>query len=116
MRSGISTYLHFFILGLQMAKCFPGSAVIAPWIPIEEFEDYLEHDFEFWLGEKLRQTGKGTEMRMTPEEAINYIETYFPLSEGDVVMTGTPKGVGEIQPGEIGELKWGDKLHCQVQF
>ena len=55
-------------------------------------------------------------MRMTPEEAINYIETYFPLSEGDVVMTGTPKGVGEIQPGEIGELKWGDKLNCQVQF
>lgn len=99
-----------------MAKCFPGSAIIAPWIPIEDFEDYLEHEFEFWLGNKLRQKAKGNEMRMSPEEAIQYIETYFPLSEGDVVMTGTPAGVGEIEAGQIGELKWGEKVQCIIQF
>ena len=90
--------------------------MIAPWIPIEEFEDYLDHPFEFWLGDKLRQKAKGTEMRLSPEEAIEYIESYFPLAEGDVIMTGTPAGVGEIVPGEKGELKWEDKLCCEVQF
>lgn len=90
--------------------------MIGPWVPVADFEDYLEHDFEFWLGDELRQKARGTEMRMPPEEAIQYIEGYFPLSEGDVVMTGTPAGVGAIEPGQIGELRWSDKIRCHIQF
>ena len=55
-------------------------------------------------------------MRLAPEEAISYIEEYFPLTEGDIVMTGTPAGVGEIHPGQLGELNWDDKLKFEVQF
>jgi len=53
-----------------------------------------------------------------------FVSTHFMLLnpcvacqvEGDVIFTGTPSGVGEIEPGQIGTLKWGDKLEYQVQF
>lgn len=99
-----------------MAKCFPGSAIIGPWIPVEKFEDYLEKEFTFGLDGEIRQSGRGRDMRLSPEEAIQYVEEYFPLSEGDIVFTGTPAGVGEVKPGQVGELSWGDRLNYKVQF
>jgi len=100
----------------EIGKCFPGSAIIGPWIAIEEFQEYLKVPFELFMDDSLKQTACGFEMRLQPEEAIQYIENFFPLVEGDVIFTGTPSGVGEIEPGQIGTLKWGDKLEYQVQF
>jgi 2-keto-4-pentenoate hydratase/2-oxohepta-3-ene-1,7-dioic acid hydratase in catechol pathway len=101
---------------LQIGKCFPGSAIIGPWIAIEGFKDYLQVPFELFMDKSLKQRACGSEMRLQPEEAIQYIETFFPLVEGDVIFTGTPSGVGEIEPGQLGCLKWGEKLEYQVQF
>ena len=83
---------------------------------MEAFDDYLHQKFSFSLDGSLKQHGKGTEMRMSPQEAISYVEEYFPLCKGDIVFTGTPAGVGEIKPGQLGELVWADKLTYQVQF
>jgi len=102
--------------GPQIGKCFPGSAIIGPWIGIEEFEEYLQVPFELFMDDSLKQKARGCEMRLKPEEAIQYIEKFFPLVEGDVIFTGTPSGVGEIEPGQLGSLKWGEKLEYQVQF
>ena len=54
------------------------------------------------LDGSLKQHGKGTEMRMSPGEAISYVEEYFPLCEGDIVFTGTPAGVGRDQARPAG--------------
>lgn len=104
------------VTALQISKCFPGSAIFGPWIPVEQLPDYLEREFTFSLDGQLKQKGKGSEMRLAPEDAISYIEEYFPLTDGDIVMTGTPAGVGEIQPGQVGELHWADKLKYEIQF
>ena len=90
--------------------------MVGPWIPVEEFEDYLEHEFQFVLDGEVKQRGKGKEMRMAPEQAIEYVDAFFPLQDGDVVFTGTPAGVGEVKTGQTGELIWGDRLRYAVKF
>lgn len=83
---------------------------------MEEFENYLEQEFEFKLDGEVRQKGTGNMMRMAPEQAIEYIDGFFPLQDGDVVFTGTPAGVGHVKPGQTGELIWGDRLKYEVKF
>jgi len=70
---------HLKLPVLQIGKCFPGSAIIGPWIAIEEFQEYLKVPFELFMDDSLKQTACGFEMRLQPEEAIQYIENFFPL-------------------------------------
>lgn len=101
---------------LQISKCFNGSGVVGPWIPIEEFEDYLQQEFQFKLDGEIRQRGTGDMMRLAPEQAIEYVDSFFPLQDGDVVFTGTPAGVGEVKTDQVGQLVWGDRLKYEVKF
>ena len=103
-------------MALQISKCFNGSAVVGPWIDVEGFENYLDEEFQFVLDGEVKQKGKGKEMRLAPEQAIEYIDGFFPVQEGDVVFTGTPAGVGVVKPGQIGQLIWGDRLKYEVKF
>jgi 2-keto-4-pentenoate hydratase/2-oxohepta-3-ene-1,7-dioic acid hydratase in catechol pathway len=48
--------------------------------------------------------------------ALPLLRASFPLVPGDVVFTGTPKGVGPLSPGQRGTLAWGDKLMYSVLF
>ena len=51
------------------------------------------------------------------DELISYISQYFTLLRGDVIFTGTPKGVGEVQNGDIFEAFIGAEslLTCQIK-
>ncbi len=90
-----------------VSKVFLNSAVAGPWVSLHKFEDYLDTDFSFKLDGQLKQAGKGSQMMMPPHEALSYISHFFPLTPGDLIYTGTPKGVGEVKPGNSAELKFG---------
>jgi 2-keto-4-pentenoate hydratase/2-oxohepta-3-ene-1,7-dioic acid hydratase in catechol pathway len=100
----------------EVSKVFDGSAIIGPWIPLAKFQDYLNQEFSFSIDGKIRQKGKGSEMRLLPLECLRYASEYFPLYEGDVIFTGTPAGVGPIQAGETSELRWNSELLFTVQW
>ena len=100
----------------ELAKVFRGAALIGPWIPLQEFPRYLEEPFTLTVSGKLRQEGRGTQMRLSPTECIRYAATHFPLCPGDALFTGTPAGVGQVQPGDPAELKWGNRVVLRVRW
>ena len=82
-----------------LAKSFKGSAVITEF-QMEEITD------PFWLtinGEK-RQEGEVTQMIHAIPDQIAYLSKMIPLMKGDILFTGTPKGVGPIQLGDTLEM------------
>lgn len=100
----------------ELSKVFPASAILGPWIPIREFNDYLATPFSFTVDGQLRQQATGAEMRLSPGQCIEYAARHFPLLPGDAVFTGTPAGVGPIACGQSGQLRWGQRLRYSVRW
>ena len=90
-----------------VAKVFPDSAIIGPWVTVEEFREYLETPFSFEVNGVTKQRAVASEMTLSPRECVAYISTQFPLCEGDLIFTGTPKGVGPVVGGDKGVLTFG---------
>jgi 2-keto-4-pentenoate hydratase/2-oxohepta-3-ene-1,7-dioic acid hydratase in catechol pathway len=88
------------------AKVFVDSAVVGPWIKISEFPNWLAEPFFFYIDGELRQKGTGNEMRMGPQEQLSYLSHFFPLCPGDLIYTGTPKGVGPVRAGQTAKIAW----------
>ena len=88
------------------AKVFKDSAVLGPWIPYQQFHNYLEIDFQLLIDGTLRQHAKGSDMMMRPEELLMYMSQFFPLKAGDIIYTGTPAGVTSISRNSTVELRW----------
>jgi len=89
-----------------VAKGFDGSCPISTFIPISKIEDIQSLSIQFYLNGALKQDGNTREMIHSVDGLIAYISKIFTLEEGDIVLTGTPAGVGEI--------KSGDKLRANI--
>ncbi|NMM48107.1 fumarylacetoacetate hydrolase family protein [Marinigracilibium pacificum] len=83
-----------------LAKGFNGSAPISDFIPVSEFEDLQNLDFELQVNGETRQKGNTSLMMYKIDELIAYISRFITLSTGDIIFTGTPKGVGPVKPGD----------------
>lgn len=94
----------------EIAKSFDGSAVMSQFIDKEEFENLNNLDFHLDLNGKTVQSGNSSEMIFTIDKIISYVSQFMTLKMGDVIYTGTPKGVGKVAindrlEGWIGERK-----------
>lgn len=58
----------------------------------------------------MRQNGTTSDMVFSIPYLISYISQYFTLNPGDLVLTGTPAGVGSVQPGDVISAGLGDLL------
>jgi 2-keto-4-pentenoate hydratase/2-oxohepta-3-ene-1,7-dioic acid hydratase in catechol pathway len=54
---------------------------------------------------KVRQRGQGTEMVFDIPTVLSYISKVMTLEPGDLVLTGTPEGVGTLAPGDVVEVE-----------
>jgi fumarylpyruvate hydrolase len=52
------------------------------------------------LNQEVRQRGDSSQMILPLEKIPAYLEEYTDLMPGDIIFTGTPEGVGELQPGD----------------
>ena len=88
------------------SKVFKDAAVLGPWIPYHQFNQYLKTEFQLLINGTLQQCTTGLNMMMPPEDLIVYISQFFPLKSGDIIYTGTPAGVTSISKNTIAELRW----------
>ena len=105
----------------EIAKGFDGSAVISSFISKELI---IPENIEFFLlknGEKV-QYGHTKDMIFSFEDIITYSSQFFKLHQGDLIYTGTPAGVGPVQPGDVLEgyirLAEGEEkqmLRCEIK-
>ncbi len=81
----------------ERAKAFRGSAVFSEFVSIDSVENL---GIELYKNKKLVQKGDISLMIYKPDFLIQDIDRIFGLDDYDIIMSGTPKGVGPIDPKE----------------
>lgn len=84
----------------ELAKSFDKSALVGnSWMTIDEF-DSNGSSFNLLQNGKEVQASTSDLMMFSIDEILVYISRYFTLHLGDLIFTGTPKGVGKIESGD----------------
>jgi 2-keto-4-pentenoate hydratase/2-oxohepta-3-ene-1,7-dioic acid hydratase in catechol pathway len=81
----------------ERAKAFNGSAVFSDFVLIDEIDNTLSLTLS--IDGNLIQAGGVELMMVKPNEILTQLQDFIDLEDGDIVMTGTPKGVGKIVSG-----------------
>lgn len=84
----------------EKAKAFDGAAVVGNFYPKTEFSDVNNLDFFLQKNDQKVQVGNTSLMLWKIDELIEYVSKYFTLKIGDIIFTGTPAGVGAVQPND----------------
>jgi 5-oxopent-3-ene-1,2,5-tricarboxylate decarboxylase / 2-hydroxyhepta-2,4-diene-1,7-dioate isomerase len=58
-----------------------------------------------YVNEELRQTGNTRDLIYTIPDLIEFISSFMTLQPGDVILTGTPKGISPVKPGDVMRLE-----------
>ena len=100
-----------------LAKGFNGSAPVSAFQPKENFPNLQDLNFSLRVDDEVRQQGNTSLMLFSFDEIVAYLSRFFTLKRGDIIFTGTPQGVGPIQPGNvltayIEEQNW---LTCEIK-
>jgi 2-keto-4-pentenoate hydratase/2-oxohepta-3-ene-1,7-dioic acid hydratase in catechol pathway len=104
-------------------KCFDGSCPLGPWIvPADDLPDPQNLGLKLWVNDKLMQDSSTSKMIFDTAEQIAMLSSRVTLQPGDLVLTGTPAGVGVprrvfLKPGDTVKL-WiegiGELSHTMV--
>jgi len=104
-------------------KCFDGSCPLGPWIvPADDLSDPQNLGLKLWVNDKLMQDSSTSKMIFDTAEQIAMLSSRVTLQPGDLVLTGTPAGVGVprrvfLKPGDTVKL-WiegiGELSHTMV--
>jgi 2-keto-4-pentenoate hydratase/2-oxohepta-3-ene-1,7-dioic acid hydratase in catechol pathway len=84
----------------EKAKAFNGSAVISHFSSKENFADLQQLNFRLEADGEIKQSGNTSLMMYAIDAIIAHVSQYFTLKKGDIIFTGTPKGVGPIHRGQ----------------
>lgn len=84
-----------------VSKCFDTSALLGPFIAKETIPDPQALEIKLWVNGILKQDDSTRNMMFSLADLITYVSGYFTLEEGDLLFTGTPKGVGETHRGDV---------------
>ena len=85
----------------ETAKAFDGSCPLSPFLEPEALPDPQATDLALRVNGEFRQQGNTRQMMVGIFELMAYISTHFTLRSGDVVLTGTPAGVGPLRSGDV---------------
>ncbi len=83
-----------------VAKGFRGACPVSDFVPAEHVANPQNLELTLSINQTLRQNGNTNQMLFTIPELIAYASRFFPLEEGDILLTGTPSGVGPLVPGD----------------
>lgn len=111
-------YIAGYAIGLDMTvrgpqdrsfrKSVDTYAVLGPWlVTADEIPDPDALDFQLRVNGEIRQASNTRNLLLGVAELIEFASAYYTLMPGDVIFTGTPEGVGPVEPG--------DKLHARFE-
>jgi 2-keto-4-pentenoate hydratase/2-oxohepta-3-ene-1,7-dioic acid hydratase in catechol pathway len=94
-------------------KCFDGACPLGPWIvPAGEIRDPHQLGIRLWVNGELMQDSHTSKMIFDTAEQIAMLSSRVTLRPGDLVLTGTPAGVGM---GRQRFLKAGDTVKLWIE-
>lgn len=84
----------------ERAKAFNGAALFSAFSRIENIQDKLDSlNFNLKINNVMVQAGSPADMLFKPLDILVKIKEFMSLADGDIIMTGTPSGVGEVVAG-----------------
>jgi fumarylpyruvate hydrolase len=101
-----------------LAKGFPNSALVSNFIPFPGVEEMKKIDFSLVKnGETVQQWNIGN-MIFDFQTIIDFTAQNFGLGEGDLIYTGTPEGVGQVNDKDQLTLLWGNSIlgECYIKL
>ncbi|MCG9595426.1 fumarylacetoacetate hydrolase family protein [Vibrio sp. Isolate25] len=116
-KRGLQSKLKDKGLPWERAKAFDGSAVFSRFIPLNGIAiESLE--LELFINCVRVQKGAVTQMLYPPQTILEELKTYTTLCDGDIIMTGTPQGVGEVHLGDVflGRLIANGKTLIEIEW
>jgi 2-keto-4-pentenoate hydratase/2-oxohepta-3-ene-1,7-dioic acid hydratase in catechol pathway len=101
----------------EKAKAFDGSAVVGDFVDKAEFTSLDNINFELTSNGTVVQQGNTAQMLWKIDELIAYVSQFFTLRTGDIIFTGTPKGVAKVNPDDVleGYLEGKKMFRIQVK-
>lgn len=85
----------------EKAKAFDNSAAVGNFFSKNTLNGRNELDFCLHVNGKTIQRGNTRDLIFSFEHIVSYISTFITLKTGDLIYTGTPKGVGPVKTGDI---------------
>jgi 5-carboxymethyl-2-hydroxymuconate isomerase len=99
-----------------ISKCFNTSAVLSQFVLKKDYELSLNEELSLSVNGIVKQKDKLNKMIFNPAKIVEYISSLMMLEEGDLIFTGTPKGVSKVVQGDKlnAELSGIAKLSCSI--
>ncbi len=85
----------------EIAKGFDTSCPLSDFVPAAAVSDPQALNLKLSVNGELRQNGSSADMINRIPQILAHISAIFTLEPGDVILTGTPAGVGRVQAGDI---------------
>ena len=89
----------------EIGKAFERSAPMGPLVSINETGQLDSGVISLSVDGTVRQNGDLNQMIWKVPEQIAYLSRFYDIAAGDLIMSGTPAGVGSIHPGEVMECR-----------
>jgi 2-keto-4-pentenoate hydratase/2-oxohepta-3-ene-1,7-dioic acid hydratase in catechol pathway len=101
----------------EKSKAFDGSAIIGDFLPKNDIISVENIKFELTNNQNTVQEGNTNLMIWSIDELIEHVSKYFTLKKGDIIFTGTPKGVAKVSPNDVleGFLNGKKLLRLQIK-
>lgn len=114
----------------EISKGFDNSAFCGEWVKLKDLgiirqgegptpseKTIQDLHFEMQLNGETRQVGWTGDMLHTVDRIISYASRFYNLKMGDLIFTGTPKGVGRVHEGDLitAQLEGKQVLECRIR-
>jgi 5-oxopent-3-ene-1,2,5-tricarboxylate decarboxylase / 2-hydroxyhepta-2,4-diene-1,7-dioate isomerase len=101
----IRDYVTNFFRPPVKAKGFDTFGPCGPYLVIDEIDDPHNLNLRTYVNGELRQSGNSSLLLRDIPTLIEYITEFMTLEVGDMVLTGTPKGLSHVYPGDVMRLE-----------
>lgn len=100
----------------EIGKAFDHSAPASELVPVSEAGHPADGAIWLKINGEIRQQGDLNQMIWKVPEMISYLSGLFTLAPGDLILSGTPSGVGPVKRGDQleGHIDGVGDLHCKV--
>jgi 2-keto-4-pentenoate hydratase/2-oxohepta-3-ene-1,7-dioic acid hydratase in catechol pathway len=97
----------------EKAKAFDGACPSSAFVSRAQLGDLQNQQIRLYKNGQIQQDGNTSDMINPVLSLLAYISQFFTLLPGDIVLTGTPSGVGPLQVGDKLVLELSDAIHCK---
>lgn len=99
----------------EKSKAFDGACPVSAFLSPANVSDLTDVQIRLSVNGQVRQDGNTAQMLTPVLKLLVYISQWFTLQPGDLVMTGTPAGVGPVQPGDELRVELVDLLRVDTR-